>query len=104
MTETENAIRRNSEIAAALHNTLISENELDTNLEPANVVDTLAELARATRSISDSITPSDAMPSQDANGGTVASLTEAVMGVTAGLFAIAEAINRVAGRTGDPYG
>lgn len=34
----------------------------------------------------------DAMPGKDASGGTVASLTEAIMGVTAGLFAIADAI------------
>jgi hypothetical protein len=32
----------------------------------------------------------------DAAGGTVASLTEAVMGITAGLFAIAAALERIA--------
>lgn len=35
----------------------------------------------------------DAAPNQDAAGGTVTSLTEAVMGVTAGLCRIAEAIH-----------
>lgn len=35
----------------------------------------------------------DAAPNQDASGGTVASLTEAIMGVTAGLCRIAEAIH-----------
>lgn len=35
----------------------------------------------------------DAAANQDASGGTVASLTEAIMGVTAGLCRIAEAIH-----------
>lgn len=35
----------------------------------------------------------DAAPNQDAAGGTITSLTEAVMGVTAGLCRIAEAIH-----------
>lgn len=45
----------------------------------------------ALRNIGLSITP-NGFPGHDAAGGTVASLTEAVMGITAGLYAVAEAI------------
>lgn len=38
------------------------------------------------------ITPTDAEPGHDATGGTVTSLTEAIMGVNAGLVRIADAI------------
>jgi hypothetical protein len=43
----------------------------------------------------------DATPCQDAAGETVASLTEAVMGLTAGAFAIAEALDRIADYVSD---
>ena len=46
---------------------------------------------RIARSITD-----DAGPGHDATGGTVACLTEAIMGITAGLSEIASAINRLA--------
>lgn len=39
------------------------------------------------------------MAGQDATGGSVASLTEAVMGITAGLVQIADAINNLADAT-----
>lgn len=48
-----------------------------------------AELAQA-------ITPLSALTGTDATGGTVGSLTEAVMGVTAGLVQIADAISDLA--------
>ena len=38
----------------------------------------------------------NASPGEDATGGTVASLSESVMGVTAGLVQIADAINNLA--------
>lgn len=63
--------------------------------EPANVEEALADLAYAATSIASSITPS-VLPGTDATGGTVASLTEAVMGITAGLVQVAEAIDRLA--------
>jgi len=53
--------------------------------------DDAAELIRALNKLGYAITP-DAFPGHDEAGGTVASLTEAVMGITAGLFAVAEAI------------
>lgn len=52
------------------------------------------ELANAFQKIAEAIcppTPPESM-TQDASGGYVGSLTEAMMGVTAGLFAIAESI------------
>src|SRR5262245_61407953 len=82
--------------ADALRATLISPNECDSNFEAANVVDVVASLARATRSVSRPITPADAAPGRDAAGGAVTSLTEAVMGVTSGLCRIADAIERLA--------
>jgi hypothetical protein len=53
-------------------------------------------VANAVRSVANAITPMDAMPGHDANGGTVASLTEAVMGLTASMSRIADAIESVA--------
>lgn len=53
------------------------------------------ELAIKLQRIANAIS-ADAAPGNDAAGGTVNSLTEAVMGVTAGLFRIAEAIDGLA--------
>lgn len=52
-------------------------------------------LFRSLRSISEAVTPCKA-PNSDAAGVHVGSLTEAVMGVTAGLCQIADALNNVA--------
>jgi hypothetical protein len=60
-----------------------------------NVVDAISEIPRSLSEIARAITP-DAVPGHDETGGTVASLTEAVMGVTAGLCRIAEALESVA--------
>jgi hypothetical protein len=56
---------------------------------------TAEALADALRGVRDAIMP-PAMPGRDAAGGHVECLTEAVMGVTAGLFRIAEAIEDLA--------
>jgi hypothetical protein len=61
-----------------------------------DLVDIAEQLVFAVRGVRDAVTPV-AAPGQDAAGGTVASLTEAVMGVTAGLCQIAEAIHALAG-------
>ena len=45
--------------------------------------------------IAEAITP-PAMPAPDAAGGLVTSLTEAVMGITAGLMEVAAAVDRLA--------
>ena len=55
----------------------------------------IIELAYRTEQIAQAITP-PAAPGKDAAGGTVTSLTEAVMGVTGGLVQIAEAIQELA--------
>ncbi len=62
----------------------------------ANVVDVLHHVGLTLRSVASAITPADAAPGKDATGGSVGSLTEAVMGLTAGAANIAAAINNVA--------
>jgi len=56
----------------------------------------LAGIASGIGRLSHAVTPSNAMPGHDETGGTVASLTEAVMGATAGLCRIATAIESLA--------
>ena len=65
--------------------------ERDTNL-----VEAIIGLAYNTRKIATAITPRDALPGYDATGGTITSLTEAVMGMTGGLVQIADAIQSLA--------
>lgn len=57
-----------------------------------------SELVRTVKRLADAITPNTI--GTDAGGGHVESLTEAVMGVTKGLFAIAAAIDGLASATG----
>jgi DNA-binding PucR family transcriptional regulator len=52
--------------------------------------------ARNTGKIAKAITPQDAMAGHDATGGTITSLTEAVVGITGGLVRIASAIQSLA--------
>ena len=85
-----------NEIAEALENSLISTNVCDSNLEAANIVDVVHSLAMAARKIASAILPADAAAGTCATGGTVDSLTEAVMGVTAGLVRIADSISELA--------
>lgn len=54
------------------------------------------EIAQSLNSIANAITPTDALPGSDAAGGHVASLTEAIMGVTSALVSIAGAIEELA--------
>ena len=56
----------------------------------------LVEIANSCRAVANSITPRAAVGGKDATGGHVESLTEAVMGVTAGLCRIADALEKVA--------
>lgn len=56
--------------------------------ENSAVYDGLDKVARAITA--------DASPGNDAAGGSISSLTEAVMGMTAGLYRIAEAIETLA--------
>lgn len=87
---------KRDEVAEALRQTLESPSLGNSSGDPANVVDVLAGLARAVRASASAISPADAAPGHDAAGGTVGSLTEAVMGVTAGLCRIADALGDVA--------
>ena len=61
-----------------------------------NVADGLLYLGQEAKKIADAIAPASALPGHDAAGGRVDSLTEAVMGVTAGLCRIADAIEALA--------
>ena len=51
---------------------------------------------RALLQVANAITPLSAAIAEDATGGSVGSLTEATMGVTAALCSIADAINNLA--------
>jgi len=82
--------------ADAIFETLRSPNVADQNLEPANVVDVINYIAIGLDKVANAITPRNAAAGQDAAGGHVESLTEAVMGVTNGASQIADAINNLA--------
>jgi hypothetical protein len=56
----------------------------------------LAQLAFGVELIANSITPMQAAPGHDETGGTVMSLTEAVMGITAALMRVAESNESIA--------
>ena len=88
------------EEAAALRDAFISPNVLDSNFENANIVDVLSSMAAAQKMIARAILPKAAM-SHDAAGGTVDSLTEAVMGLTAAGEHIAEALQAIAAAISD---
>jgi phage-related protein len=82
-------------ISDAILETMRSVNVCDSNFEPANLVDVGNAIATGANRIANAITPV-AAAGQDATGGIVLSLTEAVMGVTCGLVKIADAIDRLA--------
>lgn len=64
--------------------------------DDVTTTEVIEQLANQVRNVANAISPLDASMGHDETGGTVASLTEAVMGVTAGLCKIAEAIGWVA--------
>ena len=61
----------------------------------------LQDIAHAIKQLAGAVTPLGAAPCQDAQGGHVGSLTEAVLGMTAALTAIASAIQDVADKLDD---
>ncbi len=87
--------------AEAILETMTSENRLISG-GPENIVDVINDLGFAAKRIADAITPSDAAPGHDETGGTISSLTEACMGMTAGLCRIADALNNIAQAMRDP--
>ncbi len=64
----------------------------DSNGETANVVDVGDRMAWALEGIANAITPRNVAAGHDAYDGHITSLTEALMGITEGLSAIAAAI------------
>lgn len=89
------------QVAEAISEALTSPNVSDANGECANVVDTLNRISLAASQIARAITPDHAAPGHDATGGTIMSLTEAMMGVTSGLVCIAESISELASAVRD---
>ena len=63
----------------------------DANFEPIHLVAVMENVASGLYCVGHAIS-SDAAPGTDAAGGHIACLTEAVMGITAGLYRVAEAI------------
>jgi hypothetical protein len=82
--------------ADAILRTLESEDVPSRSLNAANVVDVLAELSMAASRIANAICPFQSSTGTDRTGGAVGCLTEAAMGITAGLVQIAEAHTDVA--------
>ena len=56
----------------------------------------MEELISAIGAIAEAITPRGVSPGADETGGHIASLTEATMGITAGLCQVADSIERLA--------
>jgi len=65
--------------------------------EKYKVFENLAELSR----ISQAVNGRPALPGRDESGGYVSCLTEATMGITAGLFKVAEAVRELAHAVSD---
>lgn len=63
---------------------------------PKDLSEQVEAMSDAINRVSDSIRPHNSVPSTDASGNRVDSLTEAVIGITAGLFAMAKAIDNLA--------
>ena len=80
----------------AIRKAFISEDVRNCEGLPANVVDAIDDLADAVRTVRGAITPSGNHAPKDASEKHVDSLTEAVMGITAGLYAVAGAIENLA--------
>ena len=78
-----------------LHTVFVSSREEPRDGEAANLVDALFAIARAIEKVADGICPHDAAEGKDATGGVVGSLTEATMGITAGLVRTSESISRL---------
>jgi len=56
----------------------------------------LDDVTGAIRAIAAAVYPPGALPGHDATGGTIASLTEAVMGINAGLIQVANSLESIA--------
>jgi len=84
-----------------LHDAVLSLDRMAMSFGPSqdgsdSIVDAVDGVGWCVRKIADAITPHDAAPGHDAQGGTVSSLTEAAMGLTAAMSSVASAIREVA--------
>ena len=85
-----------NDIVVGLERCFISPNVVDSNLEPANVVDVLNRAAWNLSRIAHAITPLDVAAMDTPDGGRVGSLTEAVVYAANSLTKIADAISDLA--------
>ena len=85
-----------SEVHEAMLDCLTSEYSPHPDGSPSNIVDAITELHKSTKKIANAITPLDACRGTDDSGGSIGSLTEAVMGLTRAMMQIALAISDVA--------
>lgn len=83
------------DVAAAIDRNFTSSNVSDSNLEEANIVDTVASVASGLRKVAHAITPLDGSPVHT-DTGVVGSLTESMIEVAVNLGNIAAAINNLA--------
>ena len=84
------------ELANAIIRVFESADTSEVGFGAENIVDVICRQANQTERVAQAITPQHSMAGQDASGGRVSSLTEAVMGMTAALMEIATAIGAVA--------
>lgn len=82
-------------VADAIVEVFTSPDLVGSGLQGANIVDVIDRLATCVKAVGTAITPANAAAGQDAMGGHVESLTESIMGVTAGLQQIAEELSHL---------
>ena len=84
------------EIVDGLERCFISQNAVDSNIDPTNVVDVIDRAACNLGRIAHAITPTNAAAMQTPDGSRVGSLTEAVIYAADSLKKIADAIGDLA--------
>ena len=60
------------------------------------IADAITAHAKIAKSIANALTPLNAAPAPDESGAHVGSVTEALMGITAGLMAVSRSLSQVA--------
>ena len=89
------AVNLLDEVQAEVDDVVVGESYEAWKMDGSTTSEAIGELAKATHAVSGAITMPGALmhPGHDASGGAVGSLTEAVMGATAGLVKIADMID-----------
>lgn len=89
------------QLNGAIHSAFGSHTHTDVGQEDINIVDAVLQAGKSMNRIAEAIMPYVSAGGTDAAGAPVACLTEAVMGMTAGLCSIAEAISDLASAVRD---